>query len=117
MQAGEALQPSWPAGRPGQPVPAPGCHGDDAGEAARVSELDRQEILGDAPFSGSGLRVEVAHQGNTNAWIEEAGEAPCGPEFLYDPHRLNVATSRVRVMAVIVASPDLIRVSYRTRIR
>ena len=46
-----------------------------------------------------------------------SAEAPCGPEFLYDPHRLNVATSRVRVMAVIVASPDSIRVSYRTRIR
>ena len=30
------------------------------------------------------------------------------------PHRLNVATSRARALAIIVASPDLIRVSYRT---
>jgi predicted RecB family nuclease len=157
--------------------------------------LGRQEILGDGPFSGSGLRVvEVAHQGNTNASPEEAGvvaqiaesfvscswrdrhgavqavgrdgilivtpynaqiraiqgalaarglsglrvgtvdkfqgreapvviysmatssadEAPRGLEFLYDRHRLNVATSRARAMAIIVASPDLIRVSCRT---
>jgi len=157
--------------------------------------LGRQEILGDPPFCGSGLRVvEVAHQGNTNASPEEAGvvariaesfvsnlwrnrhgevqgvgrdgvlivtpynaqiraiqgaladrgltglrvgtvdkfqgreapvviysmatssadEAPRGLEFLYDLHRLNVATSRARAMAVIVASPDLIRVSCRT---
>jgi predicted RecB family nuclease len=157
--------------------------------------LGRQQILGDGPFSGSGLRVvEVPHQGNTNASPEEAGvvahiaesfvpiswrdrygavqavgrdgilivtpynaqiraiqgalaargltglrvgtvdkfqgreapvviysmatssadEAPRGLEFLYDRHRLNVATSRARAMAIIVASPDLIRVSCRT---
>jgi hypothetical protein len=35
-------------------------------------------------------------------------------EFLYDGHRLNVATSRARALAIIVASPDLIRVSCRT---
>ena len=35
--------------------------------------------------------------------------APRGLDFLYDPHRLNVATSRARAMAIIVASPDLIR--------
>jgi uncharacterized protein len=165
------------------------------GKLHGADNLGRQEILGDAPFSGSGLRVvEVAHQGNTNASPEEAGEvarlaemladrswrdrdgvvrpvgrdgilivtpynaqiraiqsafaargltglrvgtvdkfqgreapvviysmatssadeAPRGLEFLYDRHRLNVATSRARVMAIIVASPDLIRVSCRT---
>ena len=157
--------------------------------------LGRQEILGEAPWSGSGLRVvEVPHQGNTNASPEEACEvarlaerfagcswrdrfgvvgpvgcdgilivtpynaqiraiqaalaargltglrvgtvdkfqgreapvviysmatssangAPRGMEFLYDRHRLNVATSRARAMAIIVASPDLVRVSCRT---
>ena len=157
--------------------------------------LSRQEILGEGPFSGSGLRVvEVPHEGNTNASPEEAeevarlaatlagcswrdrddavrpigrdgilvvtpynaqiraiqealaargltglrvgtvdkfqgreapvviysmatssaDEAPRGLEFLYDGHRLNVATSRARAMAIIVASPDLIRVSCRT---
>jgi uncharacterized protein len=165
------------------------------GKLHGADNLGRQEILGDAPFSGSGLRVVgVAHQGNTNASPEEAGEvarlaemladrswrdrdgvvrpvgrdgilivtpynaqiraiqsafaargltglrvgtvdkfqgreapvviysmatssadeAPRGLEFLYDRHRLNVATSRARVMAIIVASPDLIRVSCRT---
>jgi AAA domain len=43
-----------------------------------------------------------------------ADQAPRGLEFLYDPHRLNVATSRARAIAVIVASPDLVRVSCRT---
>ena len=43
-----------------------------------------------------------------------ADEAPRGMEFLYDLHRLNVATSRARALAIIVASPDLIRVSCRT---
>jgi len=157
--------------------------------------LGRQEILGEGPFSGSGLRVvEVPHEGNTNASPEEASEvarlaemlagcswrdrddavrpvgrdgilivtpynaqiraiqdvlaargltgfrvgtvdrfqgreapvviysmatssadeAPRGLDFLYDGHRLNVATSRARAMAIIVASPDLIRVPCRT---
>jgi predicted RecB family nuclease len=43
-----------------------------------------------------------------------AEAAPRGLEFLYDLHRLNVATSRARALAIIVASPDLIRVSCRT---
>lgn len=43
-----------------------------------------------------------------------ADDAPRGLEFLYDKHRLDVATSRARAMAIIVASPDLIRVSCRT---
>ena len=43
-----------------------------------------------------------------------ADDAPRGLEFLYDPHRLNVATSRARAMAVVVASTDLIRVACRT---
>ena len=165
------------------------------GKLHGVDGLGRQEILGEAPFSGSGLRVvEVPHEGNTNASPEEAeevarlaerlagcpwrdrdgavrpvgrdgilvvtpynaqiraiqgalaargltrfrvgtvdkfqgreapvviysmatssaGEAPRGLDFLYDRHRLNVATSRARAMAIIVASPDLIRVSCRT---
>jgi predicted RecB family nuclease len=165
------------------------------GKLHGVEGLGRQEILGEGPLHGSGLRVvEVAHEGNTNASPEEAGEvarlaetlagcswrdrdgavrpvgcagilivtpynaqiraiqgalatrgliglrvgtvdkfqgreapvviysmatssaddAPRGLEFLYDTHRLNVATSRARAMAIIVASPDLIRVSCRT---
>ena len=39
-----------------------------------------------------------------------AEDAPRGMEFLYSLNRLNVATSRARCLAVVVASPDLIRV-------
>ena len=40
--------------------------------------------------------------------------APRGMDFLYSRHRLNVATSRARCIAVVVASPDLFRVRART---
>lgn len=43
-----------------------------------------------------------------------AAEAPRGMEFLYSLNRLNVATSRARCLAVIVASPGLLRVRCRT---
>jgi superfamily I DNA and/or RNA helicase len=39
-----------------------------------------------------------------------AVDAPRGLEFLFDLHRLNVATSRAQALAIIVASPDLVRV-------
>jgi uncharacterized protein len=165
------------------------------GKLTGADGLANQEIFGEVPFRGSGLRiVEVPHEGNTNASPEEADvvarlvgelvgrtwcdkdgsqrvirpddilvvtpynaqireiedalahrghagprvgtvdkfqgreapaviysmatssadEAPRGLEFLYDPHRLNVATSRARAMAIIVASPDLVRVFCRT---
>ena len=41
-------------------------------------------------------------------------EAPRGMEFLYSLHRLNVATSRAQCLAVVVASPALVRVRCRT---
>ena len=40
--------------------------------------------------------------------------APRGMDFLYSRNRLNVATSRARCVAVVVASPDLFRVRART---
>jgi predicted RecB family nuclease len=43
-----------------------------------------------------------------------ADDAPRGLEFLFDLHRLNVATSRAQALAIIVASPDLVRVFCRT---
>ena len=166
------------------------------GKLTGIDSLELQEILGDSPPRGSGLRfLEVPHEGNANASPEEAGavaslvrdllgrtwrdrhgacaaitpdqvlvvtpynaqirairdalaaagcppgvqvgtvdkfqgrekpvsvysmatssaeQAPRGLDFLYDPHRLNVATSRAKAMAVIVASPDLLRVPCRT---
>lgn len=41
-------------------------------------------------------------------------EAPRGMEFLYSLNRLNVATSRARSVAIVVASPELLRVRCRT---
>ena len=41
-------------------------------------------------------------------------EAPRGMEFLYSLNRLNVATSRARCAAIVVASPALVRVSCHT---
>ncbi|HUQ43282.1 MAG TPA: TM0106 family RecB-like putative nuclease [Candidatus Limnocylindria bacterium] len=41
-------------------------------------------------------------------------EAPRGMEFLYSLNRLNVATSRARCVAVVVASPELLRVACHT---
>jgi predicted RecB family nuclease len=43
-----------------------------------------------------------------------AEDAPRGMDFLYDAHRLNVATSRARAIAVMVASPTLLEVRART---
>ncbi len=43
-----------------------------------------------------------------------AAEAPRGMEFLYSLNRLNVASSRARCLALVVASPELIRVQCRT---
>ena len=41
-------------------------------------------------------------------------ELPRDMEFLYSGHRLNVAISRARGLAVLVSSPDLLRVACRT---
>jgi predicted RecB family nuclease len=41
-------------------------------------------------------------------------DAPRGLEFLYSGHRLNVATSRARCAAILVASPRLLRPECRT---
>ena len=43
-----------------------------------------------------------------------ATDAPRGMGFLYDPHRLNVATSRARCAFVMVASPELFAAEVRT---
>ncbi len=41
-------------------------------------------------------------------------QAPRGMEFLYSLNRLNVASSRARCLAALVANPDLVRVQART---
>jgi len=41
-------------------------------------------------------------------------DAPRGLDFLYDPHRFNVATSRARAVTIVVASPRLFEAECRT---
>jgi len=41
-------------------------------------------------------------------------DAPRGMEFLYDPHRFNVATSRAHGVVIVVASPRLFEAECRT---
>jgi uncharacterized protein len=41
-------------------------------------------------------------------------EAPRGMEFLYSLNRLNVATSRAQCVAIVIASPELVRVTCHT---
>jgi uncharacterized protein len=60
-------------------------------------------------FQGKEAPVAIYSMATSSADV-----APRGLEFLYDPHRLNVATSRARALALIVASPALIRVACQT---
>jgi hypothetical protein len=46
-----------------------------------------------------------------------AEDVPRGMEFLYPRHRMNVAVSRARCLAILVCSPDLLRVSCSTAAR
>jgi uncharacterized protein len=41
-------------------------------------------------------------------------DAPRGMEFLYDPNRFNVATSRARCASIVVGSPRLFSPECRT---
>jgi len=103
---------------PPLPVPRPGLivlEGmPGAGKTTTASELAARGLTGFRvgtvdKFQGREAPVVIYSMATSSA-----DEAPRGLEFLYDRHRLNVATSRARAMAIIVASPDLIRVSCRT---
>jgi uncharacterized protein len=43
-----------------------------------------------------------------------AEDVPRGMEFLYSRNRMNVAISRARCLAILVCSPDLLRVACTT---
>jgi predicted RecB family nuclease len=74
---------------------AAGC-----GASVKVGTVDK--------FQGREAPVAIYSMATSSA-----EEAPRGLEFLYDPHRLNVATSRARALAIIVASPALVEVFCR----
>jgi predicted RecB family nuclease len=74
----------------------------DAGyPKARVGTVDR--------FQGQEAPISIYSMATSTP-----EEAPRGLEFLYSLNRLNVATSRARCAAIVVASPELIRVQCQT---
>ncbi len=85
---------------------------------AQVAEIARlgEERLGEKPNVGTvdrfqGREAPVAVYSMTTSTPEDA---PRDLEFLYSGHRLNVAISRARGLAVLVANPALLRVACRT---
>jgi uncharacterized protein len=68
---------------------------------ARVGTVDK--------FQGQEAAIAIYSMATSS--IEEA---PRGMEFLFNLHRLNVATSRARCVSAVIASPDLIRVRCRS---
>ncbi len=68
---------------------------------ARVGTVDK--------FQGQQGAVVIYTMGSTSAAL-----APRGIGFLYDLHRLNVAVSRAKAMAVVVASPLLLDAEVHT---
>ena len=73
----------------------------DALPQCRIGTVDK--------FQGQEAPVSIYSMATSSA-----EEAPRGMEFLYSLNRLNVATSRARCLAVLVASPNLIDVRCRT---
>jgi superfamily I DNA and/or RNA helicase len=74
----------------------------EAGHAqARVGTVDR--------FQGQEAPISIYSMATSTS-----EEAPRGLEFLYSLNRLNVATSRARCVAIVVASPELVRVQCHT---
>jgi uncharacterized protein len=85
---------------------------------AQIREIER--ALAQAIISGVRVGTVDKFQGREAPAViysmatSSAEDAPRGMEFLFDLHRLNVATSRARAVAIIVASPDLAGVFCRT---
>jgi uncharacterized protein len=85
---------------------------------AQIREIER--ALAQARIGGVRVGTVDRFQGREAPAVvysmatSSAEDAPRGLDFLFDLHRLNVATSRARAAAIIVASPDLIRVFCRT---
>jgi uncharacterized protein len=69
--------------------------------AARVGTVDK--------FQGQEAPISIYSLTTSSPEL-----APRGMDFLYSRNRLNVATSRARCVAIVVASPDLFRVRART---
>ncbi|MEX2284819.1 MAG: TM0106 family RecB-like putative nuclease [Gemmatimonadota bacterium] len=68
---------------------------------ARVGTVDK--------FQGQEAPIVIYSMATSSA-----EEAPRGMQFLYSPNRLNVATSRARCLAIVIASPQLFLPDCRT---
>ncbi len=85
-------------------------------------ELLTERLQEDADAAGGTLKIGTVDkiQGQQAAVViysmatSSQDELPRTLEFLYSLNRLNVATSRGRCMAVLVCSPDLLRVRVHT---
>ena len=69
--------------------------------AARVGTVDK--------FQGQEAPISIYSMTTSSPEL-----APRGMDFLYSRHRLNVATSRARCLAIVAASPHLLQVRART---
>lgn len=58
-----------------------------------------------------GQEAPVVVYSTTSSSVEDA---PRGMSFLFDPHRMNVATSRAQCVCVLVGSPRLVEVDCKT---
>jgi predicted RecB family nuclease len=80
---------------------------------AQIREIER--ALSHAAIDGVQVGTVDKFQGREAPAViysmatSSAADAPRGLEFLFDLHRLNVASSRARAITFIVASPDLMR--------
>ena len=79
------------------------------GELASRPELRELRIGTVDKFQGQEAPISIYSMATSSA-----DEAPRGMEFLYSLNRLNVATSRAKCLAVVVASPGLLAVRCRT---
>ena len=79
------------------------------GELASRPELRALRIGTVDKFQGQEAPISIYSMATSSA-----DEAPRGMEFLYSLNRLNVATSRAKCLAVVVASPGLLAVRCRT---
>lgn len=71
------------------------------GQQARVGSVDK--------FQGQEAHVVVVSM--CSSTLEDS---PRGAEFLLEPNRLNVAVSRAKSLAIVVASPDLVTARCKT---
>ncbi len=85
------------------------AHVDRIAAALRAAGLAGVRVGTVDKFQGQEAPLSIYAMGSSSP-----ADAPRGMEFLYSLNRLNVATSRARCVAAVVASPALVRVACRT---